>query len=98
MTAVRIGLTAAAVQERAQPSLHTVTHPITPCEIQISKSLLEIMNDWGELTRYTQQNSKTEKLLLQLIVESFGALHQGSSLKSPNIQESECDRLSSIHI
>jgi hypothetical protein len=29
MTAVRIGLTAAAVQERAQPSLHTVTHPIT---------------------------------------------------------------------
>jgi hypothetical protein len=29
MTADRIGLTAAAVQERAQPSLHTVTHPIT---------------------------------------------------------------------
>jgi hypothetical protein len=71
---------------------------LKPCEIQISKSLLEIMNDWGELTRYTQQNSKTEKLLLQLIVESFGALHQGSSLKSPNIQESECDRLSCIHI
>jgi hypothetical protein len=29
ITADRIGLTAAAVQERAQPSLHAVTHPIT---------------------------------------------------------------------
>jgi hypothetical protein len=30
ITPDRIGLTAAAVQERAQPYLHAVTHPITP--------------------------------------------------------------------
>jgi hypothetical protein len=48
MTAVRIGLTAAAVQERAQPSLHTVTHPITTCTLLLLLLLLlsHIIKQW----------------------------------------------------
>jgi hypothetical protein len=45
ITADRIGLTAAAVQERAQPSLHAVTHPIT-----VALSLMN--NDVGNATYF----------------------------------------------